>query len=87
LASVSVNQGSCTPVSFKIAYENEAIPLEALSELTYNQCYSYYNWSGSVRIPAPLQYANKLAKLASEVGDDLMTEEKNPEIKNQLFFL
>lgn len=88
LASASVREGTCTPVSFKVGYENKPeFPFEAISELTYNQCYSYYNWTGSVRVPATLQYANKLAKLYSEIGEDLKTQEKNSDLKAKLFFL
>lgn len=69
LASATVREGTCTPVVFKVAYESDPnFPLDALSELTYNQTYSYYNWTGSVRVPANLQYANKLAKMYSEFG-------------------
>ena len=83
-----VREGTCTPVSFKVAYENRPdVPLEALCELTYNQTYSYYNWTGSVRVPAALQYANKLAKQYSDIGDELRTEEKNSDLKSKLFFL
>ena len=88
LASATVREGTCTPVSFKIGYENkEDFPLEAISELTYNQCYCYYNWTGSVRVPASLQLANKLAKLYSEIGDELKTESKNSDLKLKSFYL
>jgi aubergine-like protein len=33
---------------------------------TYEQCFNYYNWEGAVRVPACLQCADKLAKLAGE---------------------
>lgn len=88
LASAVVREGTCTPVSFKVAYENRPeFPLEAVSELTYNQTYGYFNWTGSVRVPAPLQYANKLAKQYSGIGEELKTEEKNSQLKSTLFFL
>lgn len=88
LASATVREGTCTPVSFKVGYENKPdFPLDAVSELTYNQTYAYFNWTGSVRVPATLQYANKLAKLYSEIGDELKTEEKNSELKSTLFYL
>jgi aubergine-like protein len=89
LASVLVNQGSCTPVEFKIGYESKdkMVPLDALAELTYNQCYCYFNWTGAVRVPASLQYANKLSKQCSEIGEDLMTEEKGSDLKSKPFFL
>jgi aubergine-like protein len=34
--------------------------------LTYKLCYTYYNVSGSIKVPAPIQYAHRLANL---VGD------------------
>jgi aubergine-like protein len=88
LASVSVREGTCTPVSFKVGFENKDSPIEAIAEITYNQTYCYYNWTGSVRVPATLQYANKLAKLYSEIGDELKTDPKNQtSIRNRAFFL
>lgn len=83
-----VREGTCTPVSFKVGYENvPEFSFEAIAELTYNQTYCYYNWTGSVRVPATLQYANKLAKQYSEIGDELKTEDKNADIKSTLFYL
>ena len=74
-------------MSFKVGYESTPdFPLEAISELTYNQTYSYFNWNGSVRVPAALQYANKLAKQFSDIGGELI-EEVNSDIKSKLFFL
>ena len=88
LASATVREGTCTPVSFKIGYENNPdFPLDAIAELTYNQTYCYYNWTGSVRVPATIQNANKLAKLYSEIGDELKTAEKNSDLKSKLFYL
>lgn len=66
LASVNVNQGTCTPVQFKVGCENSNIPRDAIAELTYDQCFNYFNWNGAVRVPGVLQYANKLAKMFSE---------------------
>ena len=88
LASAEVREGTCTPVAFKVGYENNPnFPFEAIADLTYNQCYCYYNWTGSVRVPAALQNANKLAKLYSEIGEELKTEEKNSTLKSKLFYL
>jgi aubergine-like protein len=71
LAAQYVNQGTCTPTHYTVAYENRKMSQEALMAFTYEQCFNYYNWEGAIRVPACLQYANKLAKLAGEgiMGD------------------
>lgn len=33
----------------------------------YAQCFNYANWSGSIKIPAIMQYAKKFARFSSEV--------------------
>lgn len=36
--------------------------------LTFKLCYTYYNVSGSIKVPAPIQYANRLANLIGDRG-------------------
>jgi hypothetical protein len=59
-------------VQYKVAYDSskQDIPHEALKIITYEQCYNYPNWAGSIRFPAPLQKATKLAKFVSTQGVD-----------------
>jgi hypothetical protein len=47
---------------------NQKIPDEAIKTITYEQCYNYPNWSGSIKFPETLQKANKLAKFVSMYG-------------------
>lgn len=61
--------------------------MDALAELTYNQCYGYYNWTGAVRVPACLQYANKFAKQCSEIGEEYAQEEKGSDLRSKPYFL
>lgn len=58
-------------VQYKVAYDssNQEVPHEALKIITYEQCYNYPNWSGSIRFPATLQKANKLAKFVANHGE------------------
>ena len=32
-----------------------------LQHLTYALCHYYFNWAGSIKVPAPCQYAHKIA--------------------------
>ena len=61
-----VNQGTCSPTHFKVVYDTTQIPEEELIHFTYEQCYNYYNWWGSVKVPGVMQYAKKLATQARE---------------------
>lgn len=42
--------------------EAEDIKKHDLEDLTYALCYTYSNWSGSIKVPAPCQYAHKIAE-------------------------
>lgn len=57
------------PVYFKPLFNNTegktSISSAFLAKLFYGQCHNYMNWTGSVRVPAQLQYAAKLAKFKS----------------------
>lgn len=66
LVAQKVTQGTSTPSHYIVVYDSSSIPQEDLIRFTYDQCYNYYNWQGSVKVPACLQCANKLSKLAGE---------------------
>jgi aubergine-like protein len=63
------NQGSMTPTHFHVVFDSSAQPCDNLQILSYKLCYAYYNWSGSIRVPAPCQYAHKLAYNYGERSD------------------
>ena len=72
-----VNSGCATPTSFQVAYGNLNLADE-LPKITYDLCYMYSNWKGPVRVPAPLKYAEKLAKTVANL---------NEKSKNNLYHL
>lgn len=52
-----------TPVHFFVSLnESKDLEKQALQDLTYCLCYMYSNWSGSIKVPAPCQYAHKIAE-------------------------
>ncbi|VDO39888.1 unnamed protein product [Haemonchus placei] len=63
-----VNQGTVTPVCYNLAFK---------------LCHLYYNWQGTVRVPAPCQYAHKLAFMVAQS----IHREVNEELRSKLFFL
>lgn len=64
ISCLDPTESSC-PTELTFHYHNpRRTPAEAFIELTYEQCFNYYNWKGAVKMPACLQNADKLAKQA-----------------------
>jgi aubergine-like protein len=63
LCCQSVNQGSATPTKYQKLCDNSDLTTDTLQQWTYNLSHMYFNWYGTVRVPAPMMYASTLAKL------------------------
>ena len=59
------------------------LPVDRMQALTYKMCHMYFNWSGTIRVPAPCQYAHKLADLVGSIIQDA----PRPRLMNNLYFL
>ena len=83
LVSQHVRQGTVTPTHYNVVYDTSSLKPDHMQRLSYKLTHLYYNWPGTVRVPAPCQYAHKLAFL---VGQSL---HKSPslELSDRLFFL
>jgi len=77
LVPQNVNQGTVSPTHFVVlrelgtepAYRELNMPvLDAtdVQKLAYKLTHMYYNWPGTVRVPAPVQYAHKLCDLVGQ---------------------
>ncbi|KAK9512948.1 hypothetical protein O3M35_001250 [Rhynocoris fuscipes] len=83
LVSQSVRQGTVSPTSYNIIDDSTGLDPDKMQRLTYKMTHLYFNWSGTVRVPAQCQYAHKLAFL---VGQSL---HKSPDtsLEELLYFL
>ncbi|XP_072456841.1 piwi-like protein 1 [Notamacropus eugenii] len=83
IISQSVKAGSVTPTHYNVIFDNTDLSPDQIQCLTYKLCYMYYNWTGVIRVPAPCQYAHKLAFL---VGQSI---HKHPskKLSDQLYYL
>ncbi|CAB3369856.1 Hypothetical predicted protein [Cloeon dipterum] len=63
LVSQNVRQGTASPSHYIVLYDNSDIKPDHIQRFSYKLCHLYYNWPGTVRVPAPCQYAAKLATL------------------------
>ncbi|NWR55762.1 PIWL1 protein, partial [Bucorvus abyssinicus] len=71
IVSHAVRNGCISPTHYNVIYDSSQLKPDHIQRLTYKLCHMYYNWSGVIRVPAPCQYAHKLAFL---VGQSLHRE-------------
>lgn len=83
LVSQSVRQGTVTPTHFNVICDTTGLRPDHMQRLTYKLCHLYYNWPGTIRVPAPCQYAHKLAFL---VGQSIH-KEPDEVLADRLYFL
>lgn len=83
IVSQYVNQGTVSPTSYNVIHDTLGLDPDKIQRLTFKLTHCYYNWSGTVRVPAPVQYAHKLAFLVSQS----LHRPPNPSLEELLFFL
>ena len=67
MVSQRSNKGTSIPNHYKVIYSDSKLEEGALQEIIFAQCFGYFNWTGSIKIPAVLQYTKKAAYFGSEV--------------------
>lgn len=83
IVSQAVREGSVAPTHYNVVYDTSGLKPDHMQRLTYKLCHMYYNWQGIIRVPAPCQYAHKLAFL---VGQSIHRE-PNVKLDDLLFYL
>lgn len=83
LVSQSVRQGTVSPTNYNILYDSTGLSADQLQVLSYKMTHLYYNYTGTLQVPAMCQYAHKLALL---VAQSLQNAPRNG-LENQLYFL
>ena len=70
----SVRQGPVNPTSYTVIHNTSGLPADKIQKLRYKLCNHYYNWPGTVQVPAPVQFDHKLAYL---VGTSIHQQPSN----------
>jgi len=83
LVSQHVGQGTVSPTHYIVVYDNTGLKPDIIQKISYKLTHMYYNWPGTVRVPAPCQYAHKLAYL---VGEHIHTEPSGL-LNDRLYYL
>ncbi|XP_046871685.1 piwi-like protein 2 [Hypomesus transpacificus] len=83
LMAHQVRQGCGLPTHYISVYNSAKLTPDHMQRLTFKMCHMYWNWPGTIRVPAPCKYAHKLAFLS---GQYLHTEPAI-QLADKLFFL
>lgn len=83
LISQHVRQGTVSPTHYVVIHDSSKLKPEHVQRITFKMTHLYYNWPGTVRVPAPCQYAHKLAYL---VGQNLH-QDTHVDLSDRLFYL
>ncbi|XP_074600313.1 piwi-like protein Siwi [Brevipalpus obovatus] len=83
LISQSVREGTVTPTMYDIIFDETAWSPFRQQTLAYKLCHMYFNWQGTVKVPAPCQYAHRLAYLAGQS----LHKQANAGLTSTLYYL
>ncbi|XP_014469139.1 PREDICTED: piwi-like protein 1 isoform X2 [Dinoponera quadriceps] len=83
LVPQSVRQGSVSPIHYIVLHDSSDMKTDHIQRFTYKLCHLYYNWPGTIRVPAPCQYAHKLVY---QVGQNIQVEPHHS-LENTLYYL
>ncbi|XP_063166970.1 piwi-like protein 2 [Candoia aspera] len=76
-------QGCGIPTHYVCVRNTASLSPDHLQRLTFKLCHIYWNWPGTIRVPAPCKYAHKLAFLSGHI----LHHEPAIELCEKLFFL
>lgn len=83
----SVREGTVTPTHFNVIEDEPSGYMQLkpghFQKLAYKLCHLYYNWPGTIRVPAPCMYAHKLAFLVGQSVHQQVAEN----LSDRLYFL
>ncbi|XP_061449297.1 piwi-like protein 2 isoform X3 [Rhineura floridana] len=76
-------QGCGIPTHYVCVRNTANLSPDHMQRLTFKLCHMYWNWPGTIRVPAPCKYAHKLAFLSGQV----LHHEPAIQLSEKLFFL
>jgi len=61
MVAQNVTMGTAKPTHYRVIHDDTGLEMGLMQELIFSQCFNYSNWSGAIRVPAPVMYSHKLA--------------------------
>ena len=59
--------GTAAPVHYYVVSNKTKLTRDQIESFTYHLCYNYFNYAGSIKVPAAVMYAKKLANYTFEI--------------------
>jgi hypothetical protein len=56
------------PVHYFVVKNTTTMNQNQVEEFTYHLCYNYFNFMGSIKVPAAVMYAHKVANYANDLA-------------------
>jgi hypothetical protein len=56
------------PVHYFVASNRTKMSREQIEQFTYHLCYNFFNFMGSIKVPAAVMYAHKIANYAHDIA-------------------
>ena len=78
MTPASANQGCVLPTHFHVSLNESALTKTDIQQLTYSLCHFYFNWAGPIKVPAPCQYAHKIAEFYMTIGATRRSKKSKP---------
>lgn len=68
LTPANTTQGCVLPTHFFVPKNDSSLTKIEIQQLTFSLCHFYFNWAGPIKVPAPCQYAHKIAEFNKDIG-------------------
>jgi len=68
MTPAGANQGCVLPTHFFVPKNDSRLTRIEIEQLTFALCHFYFNWAGPIKVPAPCQYAHKIAEFFMNIG-------------------
>ena len=68
MTPATATQGCILPTHFYVTKNESKLTKVDIQQLTFALCHFYFNWAGPVKVPAPCQYAHKIAEFYMTIG-------------------
>ena len=88
IANNNPHTATAKPVHYQVVLNSLSLTKQEIEEFTYHQCYNYFGFSGPIKVPACVKYAQKLANYTNDLGFCAKNLQKKPNgKKDKLFYL